>query len=63
MVGREILDPRSDQQTLGKKGPFMCTAGLLQPHTSPRFHPLFFLLPMSVWGLGPEYQPWAPSQN
>lgn len=35
MVGRELLDPRSDQQTQGKKGPFVGTAGSSHPCTHP----------------------------
>lgn len=35
MVGRELLDPRSDQQTQGKKGLFVGTAGFSHPCTHP----------------------------
>lgn len=33
--GREFLAPRSDQQTLGKKGPFVGTTDLPNPNSPP----------------------------
>lgn len=56
-----VPGPRSGQQTLGKE-PLGIGGDHRPPHpqTPLPFHPLFFLLPTSIWGSGPECRPWEP---